>query len=125
MIMSEELNMLHNNFVFVAIVVCIVLPLMLPLSSKGTMFKFWSSVSLNNVNVTTYTTATKPVDKILSENTSFLKKRLDLQVTKINEKLFYIYWTHKLHKILTRARVITAAPKSSVKPLSKAVTKLY
>ena len=38
--MTEEVKMLHNKFVFVPIVVFVVVPVMLPLSARGTMLKF-------------------------------------------------------------------------------------
>ena len=42
--------------------------------------------------------ATKPVNKIVSGNTSFLKNTFNLEVTKINNnKLPNIQWTTKFH----------------------------
>ena len=80
-------------------------------------------MNLSNVsNITsTCTKATKTVDKIVPENTSFLKDKFNLEVTDINEKLPNICWTPKLPRSPTKARFIIAAPKFSVKPLSKPV----
>ena len=63
-----------------------------------------------------------PVEKIVSDDTSFLKNKFSLKVDEINKKIPNIYWTRKLHKNLTKARFIIAAPNSSVKPLLKAVS---
>ena len=46
-----------------------------------------SELGLNVNNITTYKKAIKPVDKILSDNTSFLKSRFDFEVDEINKKL--------------------------------------
>ena len=54
------------------------------------------------------------------ENTFFLKNRFNLKVTELNEKLCNTCWTPKLHKDPTKIRFIITAPKSSVKPHSKA-----
>ena len=58
------------------------------LSAKGTLLKYWS-MNLSNVsNITsTCTKATKTVDKIVPENTSFLKDKFNLELTNTNEKL--------------------------------------
>ena len=42
--------------------------------------------------------ATKPVDKIVSENTSFLKNELNLEVPEISKNLSNINWTSEFHK---------------------------
>ena len=42
--------------------------------------------------------ATKPVDKIVSENTSFLKNELNLEVPEISKNLSNINWTPEFHK---------------------------
>ena len=55
-------------------------------------------MNLSNVsNITSICTkATKTVDKIVPENTSFLKNKVNLEVTDVNEKLPNIFWTRKL-----------------------------
>ena len=56
-------------------------------------------MNLSNVsNITsTSTKAIETVDKIVPENTLFLKEKFNLEVTDINEKLSNICWTPKLH----------------------------
>ena len=90
---------------------------------------FISKLGLNNVNNVTssYRKPTKPLDEIppktekISEKTAFLKNKFNIDVTEINEKLPNIYWTPKLHKNPTKARLTVAAAKYSVKPVLKAV----
>ena len=81
-------------------------------------------MNLSNVsNITsTCAKAIEMVDKIVPENTLFLKEKFNLEVTDINEKLSNICWTPKLHQSPTKARFIIAVPNFSVKPLSKAVS---
>ena len=52
-----------------------------------------NKLGLNNVNniTSTYIKAIKPVDKIVSENTSFLKNEFNLEITDINKKISNIY----------------------------------
>ena len=47
----------------------------------------------------------KPVEKITSEKTSFLKNKLYLEVNEINKNLPNIYWTNKVHKNATKSKV--------------------
>ena len=56
-------------------------------------------MNLSNVsNITsTCTKATKTVDKIVPENTSFLKDKFNLELTNTNEKLSNICQTPKLY----------------------------
>ena len=59
-----------------------------------------NELGLNNVNnvISTDAKATKPVDKIVSENTSFLKNELNLEVPEISKNLSNINWTPEFHK---------------------------
>ena len=59
-----------------------------------------NELGLNNVNnvISTDAKATKPVDKIVSENTSFLKNELNLEVPEISKNLPNINWTPEFHK---------------------------
>ena len=67
----------------------------------------------------------KPVEKIVSNNTSILKHKFDREVIAINKKLLNIYWTTKLHKNLTKTRFIIATPNCSVRaPQEAAVAAL-
>ena len=52
----------------------------------------------NFSNITsTCSKATKTIDKIVPENTSFLKDRFNLELTSTNEKRSNIYWTPELY----------------------------
>ena len=53
--------------------------------------------------------AIKPVEKIVSDNTSFLKNSFNPEVNGINKKL-NIYWTPKFHENPTKVRFIIAGP---------------
>ena len=59
-----------------------------------------NELGLNNVNnvTSTHTKATKQVDKIFSENISFLKNELNLEVPEISKNLSNINWTPEFHK---------------------------
>ena len=46
----------------------------------------------------------KPIDKIVSENTLFLEKKISDEVTQIKKKLPYINWNPKLYKNLYNHR---------------------
>lgn len=82
-----------------------------------------NGLGLNNVGKTTliYTKKIQPVDRIISDNTPFLKNKFTC-ITKINSKLSNIYCNLKLHKNLTKVKVIITAPYRSVKSRLKAVT---
>lgn len=50
------------------------------------------------------------------------ENEFNLEVTDINKKLRNIYWNLNLHKNHTKARIVIAAPKCLLKPLSEAIT---
>lgn len=84
-----ELKMLHCKFVVVLMRVAV----MFLLSAKGTMPKFWSvKLGPNCVNKldSTYAKATQPVDKIVPENTSFLRNKFNPEITDIKKTPWYI-----------------------------------
>ena len=83
-----------------------------------------NELDLNKVNTirSTYVKAIKQVEKIVSDNISFLKIAFNLDVNEINNKLRNIYWTPKLHKNSTKARFIIAALKCSVKSFSNVIS---
>lgn len=76
-----------------------VLPVMLPLSARDAHV-FINELRLNNVNNTTsaYMKAAEPVYEDVRDNTTFLKKESNFEVTEINKKLPNIYRTPKLYK---------------------------
>ena len=61
---------------------------------------------------------------LFNNHSNFLKK-LNLKITEDNKRLPNIYWLPKLHKKPTKARFIIAAPKCSIKPLSKSITSVF
>ena len=63
----------------------------------------------------------KPGNQVISDHTTFLRKKLDLEVDEENKKPPKNYWILKLFKHLSKARFIIVAPQCSSKPLSKAL----
>ena len=59
--------------------------------------------------ITMYIKANKPVEKIVSDNATFLKKKINLEVNDINKKR-NICWISKLHVYSSKARFIIVAP---------------
>ena len=118
----KDLQTLHNKFVIVPI----------DKASGNVAFicqRHYANVlikelGLENTDNTspTYMKVSKPINNIVSANKTFLKNKFNLEVSECNHRLPNIYWTPKLHKNPSKARFIIAAPKCSVKPLSKAVT---
>ena len=74
------------------------------------------------IYIMTYMKASKQVDKIVSNHTSFLKNKFYLEFTKINRSIFNIYWTIRFHKDPTKWRLIMASSTFPVKPLPNIVT---
>ena len=66
----------------------------------------------------------KTNNEVISGQTTFLRKKINLVVDEENRKLSNIYWTRKLHKNPSKARFIIAANQCSVKPWSETVTLL-
>ena len=60
-----------------------------------------AQLGVNNI-ASTYMKSSKPVEKVVLNNASFLKNKFDLEVTVINKNLLNIYWTIKWHKILPK-----------------------
>ena len=85
-----------------------------------------SELGLDNANICpTYEKINSTVQEIIDENCETLGKTFNLSVTEDSKKLPHIYWTPKLHKNPLKFRFIIAAPNCSIKPLSKAVTKIF
>ena len=70
----------------------------------------------------TYIVVHKTNNQVISGQAAFLKNKFNLEVNGESKKLPNIYWTSKLHKNPLKARLLTAAPQCSVKPLSRAFT---
>lgn len=64
----------------------------------------------------------KQVDKIVSNNTSFLKNKFYPEVAEINRNLLNIYWTLRLHKNPTKSRFSMTPSKFPMKPLPNFAT---
>ena len=113
-IITEELKILHNKF--------FVIPNSKARGNVAFICQrhyakvFINELGLNNVNnETTYKKATKPLDKTVAENTSFLKRKFHLVVTEII-KIFLIYtgfqtaeksYLSKLYKCCTQVFIET------------------
>ena len=59
---------------------------------------------------------------IITNHANKLKTEFNVDVKDENLCLPSVYWLPKMHKNPSKARFIIAAPKCSVKPLSKAIT---
>ena len=65
------------------------------------------------------------VNDIVQQQAKYLKKKFNLEVPTESKLLPHIYWLPKLHKNPVKFRFIIAAPNCSIKPLSKAITKIF
>ena len=65
------------------------------------------------------------VNELIEKHSHKLGKTFNLSVAEESKKLPHIYWTPKLHKNPIKFRFIIAAPNSSIKPFSKAITKIF
>ena len=68
----------------------------------------------------------KSSDEIIGSNIKDLKSKFGIgNISQENHCLPNMYWLPKIHKSPIKARFIIASPKSSVKPLSKAITSVF
>ena len=67
----------------------------------------------------------KSVDDVVASHKGELKNAYSLDVDNENECLPHIYWLPKMHKNPIKERIIIAAPKCSVKPLTKNITPVF
>ena len=76
-----------------------------------------------NINSTnkTYFQVNKPNNQVISDHTTFPKKKLILEVDEETRNPLKNYWKLKLFKHSSKARLIIAAPQCSSKTLSKAL----
>ena len=74
----------------------------------------------------TYQKINEPISTIVKESISELKNifRID-NISLENQCLPKMYWIPKMHKTPSKSRFIVAAPKCSIKPLSKAITSVF
>ena len=92
--------------------------------------RFYASVLVNELGLAgqssgTYIKCKNNLDRLVSKQASDLKKVFSLDVDESNRCLPHIYWLPKMHKNPIKFRFIIAAPKCSVKPLSKAVAAIF
>ena len=65
-------------------------------------------------------------DTIINSNINDLKSKFGIDDVNIeNHCLPHMYWLPKMHKSPIKARFIIASPKSSIKPLSRAITSAF
>ena len=95
--------------------------------------RFYASViakelGLGNNNTTdTYNSRNNTsTDTIIKSNINDLKSKFGIDdVNIVNQCLPHMYWLPKMHKSPIKARFIIASPKSSIKPLSQAITSAF
>ena len=73
----------------------------------------------------TYGRVKKKPDTLIKKNIRDLKDKFGIYVKSEDHQLPHIYWLPKLHKKPLKFRFIIAAPRCSVKPLSKAITSVF
>ena len=81
-------------------------------------------IGLDGTPSTTYEISNQNSETINSINFE-LCERLYLNIPKDSDTLPIMYWIPKLHKTPTGARFIIAAKKCSIKPLSKAISRVF
>ena len=81
----------------------------------------------NNNSTKTYNSINNlPRDIIINNNINDVKSKFGIDnVTTENHRLPNMYWLPKMHKNPIKARFIIAFPKSSIKPLSQAITSAF
>ena len=92
--------------------------------------RFYADVLVKELGIggnksATYEVVKRKCDSVVKENKKDLKSKYNIEVSAVNETLPNIYWLPKLHKNPLKFRFIIAAPKCSIKPLSKAVTSVF
>ena len=85
-----------------------------------------SELGLDNANIcSTYEKINSSADELIEKDCQRLRTSFNLSVVDESKKLPHIYWTPKLHKNPLKFHFIIAAPNCSIKPLSKAITKIF
>ena len=92
--------------------------------------RFYAEVLIKELGIAgvdseTYELTRKKYSTVIKKNKVDLKNKFNIDVSEVNETLPNIYWLPKLHKNPLKFRFIIAAPKCSLKPLSKAVTSVF
>ena len=123
MVVKQALNDLHDNYVCTPIdkasnnvaIICKKIYLSTLVTELGL------NESNHNAN-NTYEVHNNIQENDIIESHSKYLNRLKLKIDNSNQCIPNIYWVPKLHKHPSKARFIIAAPKCSVKPLSKTIT---
>ena len=96
--------------------------------------RFYAQTILNELGIrqnnrsssNTYNTVdANSKDDIIKKHANHLRKNFNVSLNENDKCLPSIYWLPKLHKKPTKARFIIAAPQCSLKPLTKAITKVF
>ena len=120
----NALEDLHNRFVVVPI----------DKASSNIAFvckRFYAQVLVSELGLeksnicSTYEKINCDVNDLIEKDSQKLSGNFNLPVAEESKKLPHIYWTPKLHKNPIKFRFIIAAPDCSMKPLSKAITKIF
>ena len=80
---------------------------------------------INNVSNTYEQVLQQTADGIINSNIQHIKSKFNIDVSTDNHRLPNMYWLPKMHKTPIKPRFIIASPKSSIKPLSQAVTSAF
>lgn len=122
---TKALEDLHNQFVIV--------PIDKASSNIALVCKrFYAEVLMKELGLLgqsacdTYEKVENRTEKqLIEEDCKTLNTKFNLPVPEASKKLPHIYWIPKLHKNPIKFRFIIAAPDCSIKPLSKAITKIF
>ena len=122
---QEELKKLHNKYVITPI----------DKAAGNVTFickRFYATVLIKELGLdgtvgnATYKSVINKTEKdIVDSHFNDLSNKLKIDTPIDNNILPHIYWIPKLHKNPTKFRFIIAAPKCSIKILSKAITKIF
>ena len=122
---KNALKNIHNKFV--------VVPIDKATGNIALICKrFYASVIVKQLGMgpnnftATYDIATENSNDLIKNNIKDLKSKFGINdISPENHCLPNLYWMPKMHKNPIKARFIIASPKSSVKPLSKAITSAF
>ena len=93
--------------------------------------RFYAEVLVNELGLKysshcdTYEEVFGSVENIVCKDSEVLKSKFSINNQTESKKLPHMYWLPKLHKNPVKFRFIVAAPDCSIKPLAKALTKIF
>ena len=120
---KNALSELHENFV--------VAPIDKATGNVAIICKrFYAKVLVDELGLkenrsSTYKKINSSAETVIERNVKDLRKKFGIEVSEENRCLPHIYWLPKMHKTPLKFRFIIAAPKCSIKPLSKAITSVF